>query len=158
MQLTTEKNQYEMEAAAIDEKGQATAKAQQSLQMLRKMVHLIARLQIKSGAEMAFPILFGYMSFSTHRTWEINVRRATALLWKSWEANHGKSLQRFRTSATFRHTFNMFLPQEKKGQLPTHWLVLEIPSDTLDQQSKSIYLSPRDPRFESYDDAAVQFA
>ena len=116
-----------MDAAALDEQGKAISRARQALQMLRKMVHLIARLQVKSGAEMAYPVIFGHMSFSTHRTWEVNVRRPVALLWKSWEASHGKSLQRLRHSASFRHTLNMFLPQERDVALPPDWLALEVP-------------------------------
>ena len=112
LRRAAEKQRDQMDAAALEESDKTITRAQQALQMLRKMVHLIARLQIKSGAEMAFPMLFGHMSFSTHRTWEVNVRRPVALLWKSWEAEHGKSLQRLRQSATFRHTLNMYLPQE----------------------------------------------
>ena len=60
-----------------------------------KLVHLVNRLQVKSGAEMAFPILFGHMSFTTHRTWEMNMRYPTFLIWASWEKHHGRSLQEF---------------------------------------------------------------
>ena len=153
LRKAAERQRDQMDAATLEEFGKQITRAQQTLQMLRKMVHLIARLQLKSGAEMAFPMLFGHMSFSTHRTWEVNVRRPVALLWKSWEANHGKSLQRLRHSATFRHTLNMYLPQERDLKLPPDWLVLEVPSDTLDEAPKTVYLSPRGARFESYDSA-----
>ena len=156
LRKATEKQRDQMEAAALEESDKKVTKAQQALQMLRKMVHLIARLQLKSGAEMAFPILFGHMSFATHRTWEMNVRRPVALLWKSWEAHHGKSLQQLRQSATFRHTLNMYLPQERDLKLPPDWLVLEMPPDTVDTAPKAVYLSPRGARFESYD-AALHF-
>ena len=83
------------------------------------MVHLIARLQVKSGAEMAFPVLFGHMSFSTHGTWEVNVRKPVALLWNNWETKHGKSLQRLRRETSYRHTLNMYLAQERQQNLPS---------------------------------------
>ena len=83
LRKAAEKQQDQMDAAALDEQGKAISKAHQALQMLRKMVHLIARLQVKSGTEMASPVIFGHMPFSTHRTWEVNVRRPVALLWKS---------------------------------------------------------------------------
>ena len=153
LRRAAEKQRDQMHTAALEEFGKKTTRAQQALQMLRKMVHLIARLQVKSGAEMVFPMLFGHMSFSTHRTWEVNVRRPVALLWKSWEAEHGKSLQRLRHSATFRHTLNMYLPQERDQKLPPDWLLLEVPSDTLHEGPKTVYLSPRGARFESYDTA-----
>ena len=144
-----------MDASALDAQGKGFSRARQALMMLPKMVHLIARLQVKSGAEMAFPVIVGHMSFSTRRTWEVNVRRPMALLCKSWEASHGKSLQRLRHSASFRHTLNMFLPQERDVALPPDWLVLEVPSDSLKQGPKSIYLSPRGARFESYESACA---
>ena len=83
LRKAAEKQQDQMDAAALDDTNPKMTKARHALQLLRKMVHLIARLQVKSGAEMAFPILFGHMSFSTHRTWEMNARRPVALLWKS---------------------------------------------------------------------------
>ena len=129
-----------LQQRAREEEGKAISRARQALQMLRKMVHLIARLQVKSGAEMAFPVIFGHMSFSTHRTWEVNVRRPVAMLWKSWEASHGKSLQRLRRCASFRQTLNMFLPQERDVELPPDWMVLEVPSDSLKQEPKSIFV------------------
>ena len=140
LRKAAEKHQDQVDAVALDEQGKAVSKARQALQMLRKMVHLMARLQVKSGAEMAFPIIFGHMPFSTHRTWEMNVRRPVALLWKSWEASHGKSVQRLRHSPSFRHTLNMFLPQERDVALPSDWLVMEVPSDSLDQKPTSVCL------------------
>ena len=107
LRRAAEKQQDQMEATVLEQEAKKVTKAQQALKTIRKMVHLIARLQVKSGAEMAFPILFGHMSFSTHRTWEVNVRRPVALIWKSWETTNGKSLQRLRQSTTYRHTFNI---------------------------------------------------
>ena len=130
LRKAAERQQDQMDAAALDESGKKITKAQKALQMLRKMVHLIARLQVKSGAEMAFPILFGHMSFSSHRTWELNVRRPVALLWTSWEANNSKSLLRLGQSRTFRQTLNMFLPAEREviyHQTGCSWRCHRIP-------------------------------
>ena len=90
LRKAAEKQQDHMEATALEQEAKKVSKAQQALKMLRKMVHLIARLQVKSGAAMASPILFGHMSLSKHRKWEVNVRRPVALIWKSWEATNGK--------------------------------------------------------------------
>ena len=35
-------------------------------------------LQVKSGSELVFPMLFDHMSFATHRCWEINLKVAYA--------------------------------------------------------------------------------
>ena len=51
----------------------------------------------------------------------------------------------------------MFLPQERDVALPSDWLVLQVPSDSLDQKPKSVFLSPRGARFECYE-SAVRFA
>jgi hypothetical protein len=126
LRRAAEKQQQEMELAA-----EKMTQAKKTLNGLRKIVHLIARLQVQSGSEMAFPMLFGHMSFCTHRTWEVNVRRPTALAWKSWEKCHGKSVQRLHDSPTFRHSLNIYLPQEQGVELSRDWLVLELPSDKL---------------------------
>ena len=58
LRKAAEKQRDQMDAEAQEHSDKKITKAQQALQMLRKMVHLIARLQVKSGAEMAFPMLF----------------------------------------------------------------------------------------------------
>ena len=103
---------------------------------------------------MAFPMLFGHMSFCTHRTWEVNVRRPTALAWKSWEKCHGKSVQRLHDSATFRHSLNLYLPQEQGVELSRDWLVLELPSDKLDGTPQLVFISPKGVRFDSLEAAS----
>ena len=50
----------------------------------------------------------------------------------------------------------MYLPKERDVTLPSDWLVLEEPSDCLDEGPKTVCLSPRGARFESYD-AALRF-
>jgi len=46
----------------------------------------------------------------------------------------------------FRHSLNMFLPQEKNVVLPSSWLVLHV-GDTF------VYISPKGARFEDYESA-----
>ena len=47
----------------------------------------------------------------------------------------------------------MYLPQERDVKLPPDWLALEVPSDSLGEGPRTIYLSPRGACFESYDSA-----
>jgi hypothetical protein len=42
--------------------------------ILKKLVFLLNTMQVKSGSELVFPILFDHMSFATHRCWETNMR------------------------------------------------------------------------------------
>ena len=53
--------------------------------VLKKLVYVMNSLQIKSGSELAFPMLFDHMSFSTHRTWEMNLKVPYAKALSSWE-------------------------------------------------------------------------
>ena len=42
-------------------------------------------LHSKSGSELAFPMLYDHMSFSTHRCWQMNIKTAYAKSLSSWE-------------------------------------------------------------------------
>ena len=44
---------------------------------LKKLVFLMNSMQVKSGSDLVFPILFDHMSFATHRCWETNMRAPT---------------------------------------------------------------------------------
>ena len=61
--------------------------------VLHKFVHLMNSLQIKSGSELAFPILFGHLSFGTHRTWEMNMKVPYARALSSWEKHYKTQLK-----------------------------------------------------------------
>ena len=67
--------------------------------VLKKLVYLMNSLQVKSGSELAFPILFDHMSFSTHRTWEMNMKAPYAKALSSWERHFNGSLQALRQNA-----------------------------------------------------------
>ena len=43
-------------------------------------------LQVKSGSELVFPMLFDHLSFSTHKTWEMNMKVPYAKALSSWES------------------------------------------------------------------------
>ena len=64
-----EEQRYQTDTMALEESDKKTTRAQQALQMLREMVHLIALRQAKSGAEMVSPydlrahVLFRHTTF-----------------------------------------------------------------------------------------------
>ena len=62
LRKVTDKHRQEIDDATKTG-GKPLSKAQQTTSFLRKLVHMMARLQIKSGAEMAFAMLYGHMSF-----------------------------------------------------------------------------------------------
>ncbi len=147
LRKATEKHRDEVEAMSV-EQGKTLTKAQETLRFLRKMVHMVARLQVKSGSEMAFPMLFGHMSFSTHRTWEISLRYPIALMWKSWGRRYKSSLRQLRESRDYRRTFNVHLPAEVELKGLHGWLVLDDP-DATDKDHRYTFVSPKGARYSS---------
>ena len=47
----------------------------------------------------------------------------------------------------------MYLPQERQQNLPSDWLLLEVPSGTIGEAPETTYLSSRGARFETYETA-----
>ena len=132
--------------------------------VLKKLVYLMNSLQVKSGSELAFPMLFDHMSFSTHRTWEMNMKVPYAKALSSWERHFGGSLKALRQDANFATQLGFILPSRVPGphqHLPKGWLM--VPSETMQtQNTKSmadtlqaetgetheyVYISPKGIRF-----------
>ena len=101
--------------------------------MLMKMVNLMNSMQIKSGSELVFPMLFDHMSFSTHRTWEMNMKRPWAKALTSWEKQYKAILKELRKHGD--ETLGCFLPssapikdpvlKDLVALLPCGWTVQE---------------------------------
>ena len=102
--------------------------------MLMKMVNLMNSNQVKSGSELVFPMLFDHMSFSTHRTWEMNMKRPWAQALSSWEHTHKQSLKELHKRGD--ESIGYFLPSSEQFEwdprlkdlvsvLPKGWLVQE---------------------------------
>ena len=60
------------------------------VQMLSRFETSFRRASWKSGCEMAFPMLFGHLSFSTHRCWTVFMRRAVYLAHDAWRHRYGQ--------------------------------------------------------------------
>ena len=89
-------------------------------------------LHVKSGPELAFPMLFDHMSFSTHRTWEINMNVPYVKALSSWERHVGGSLKALRHDANFATRLGFILPYRMPGphqHSPKGWLM--VPSQTM---------------------------
>ena len=59
--------------------------------MIRQLVHISVCLQIKSGSEIAFPMLFGHLSFMTHRCWKVFMRKSIYLAAEAWHRRYGQA-------------------------------------------------------------------
>ena len=132
--------------------------------MLKQLVYLMSSLQVKSGSELAFPMLFDHMSFSTHRTWEMNMKVPYAKALSSWERHFNGSLKALRQDANFAARLGFILPSQVPGpheHLPKGWLMVQSEmlqtqntqsmADTLlaetGETHEYVYISPKGTRF-----------
>jgi hypothetical protein len=140
--------------------------------VLKKFVYLMNSLQVKSGSELVFPMLFDHLSFSTHKTWEMNMKVPYAKALSSWEQHFKGSLKALRNNSDFAMQLGFILPSRVQGphqQLPKGWLMMPAPSmQTLNTKSMAetvqaetgesneyLYISPKGCRFTSLKAALV---
>ena len=90
-----------------------------ALRMLNRLDTSMRRASWKSGCEMLFPIIFGHMSFQTHRCWCVFIRRATWLAAESWRRFYGQTAGSDNGTASTNLLFQ--LPHGKSVQLPEGW-------------------------------------
>ena len=67
-------------------------------------------LQVKSGSGLVFPMLFDHLSFSTHKTWEMNMKVPYAKALSSWESYFKATLKTIRQNATFAMKIGFLWP------------------------------------------------
>ena len=63
----------------------------ETLDILKRLDASYKRCYWKSGAEMLFPILYGHMTFASHRCWTIFIKKAVFLAAEAWRRRYGKS-------------------------------------------------------------------
>ena len=104
------------EAAQAAEKEDPTTSRQQafrrSLQMLNRLDTSFRRASWKSGCEMLFPILFGHMSFQTHRCWCVFMRRTIWLAAEAWRRYYGQLKSAAPGSSTVAPQFQLYPAEE----------------------------------------------
>jgi len=61
-----------------------------TMQVISRFESSFRRASWKSGCEMAFPILFGHLSFTTHRCWTVYMRKAIFLAAEAWRQHYGQ--------------------------------------------------------------------
>ena len=61
-----------------------------TMQMLMRFESSFRRASWKSGCEMVFPILFGHLSFTTHRCWTVFMRKNIYLAAEGWRQHYGQ--------------------------------------------------------------------
>ena len=70
--------------------GRRRSDFRRTVQILSRFETSFRRASWKSGSEMVFPILFGHMSFTTHRCWTVFVRKAMFLAGEAWREAYGQ--------------------------------------------------------------------
>ena len=129
-------------------------------------------MQIKSGSELVFPMLFCHMSFSTHRCWEIDMKVPHAKALSAWTKHFDGSLKALHSSADLAVRTGYISPTSTTGPeqaLPPDWLIMPLALDaslsanesaTMKQVEKetgesrrSVYISPQGQRFTSLQQA-----
>ena len=90
-----------------------------TLQALNRFDTSFRRASWKSGCEMLFPIIFGHMSFQTHRCWCVFMKRAIWLTAEAWRRYYGQvSLPKADTDAAAPQ---FKLPSGSMVALPEGW-------------------------------------
>ena len=65
-----------------------------TMELLKRLSASYRRCYWKSGSEMLFPILFGHLTFASHRCWTVFVKKAVYLAGEAWRKKYGKSVRR----------------------------------------------------------------
>ena len=81
------RKQLEMETEKASKRGSGF---KQRAQLLGRFETAFRRASWKSGCEMAFPILFGHLSFSTHRCWCVFMRKSIYCAKEAWRMAYGQ--------------------------------------------------------------------
>ena len=111
------------------------------VQLLSRFETSFRRASWKSGCEMAFPMLFGHLSFSTHRCWTVFMRRAVYCAAEAWRRNYGQLATMHVTHLEEKLQFK--LPDGTTADLDG-WKVEN-------RGGKAIYVSPEGKDYDSLD-------
>ena len=66
---------------------------QETMRTLNRLNASYRRCYWKSGAEMIFPILYGHMTFASHRCWTVYVKKAVFQAAEAWRRIYGSSIR-----------------------------------------------------------------
>ena len=65
----------------------------ETMRTLSRLSSSYRRCYWKSGSEAVFPILFGHMTFASHRTWTVYVKKAVFLAMDAWRELYGATVR-----------------------------------------------------------------
>ena len=65
----------------------------QTMDVLKRLSASYRRCYWKSGSEMLFPILFGHLTFASHRCWTVFIKKAVFLASEAWRTEYGTAVR-----------------------------------------------------------------
>ena len=65
----------------------------EALNVLKRLSASYRRCYWKSGSEMLFPILFGHLTFASHRCWTVFIKKGVFLSAEAWRRAHGQAVR-----------------------------------------------------------------
>ena len=133
LQNSTKTGEQKAEMVGADAKESRQQAFRRALQTLNRLDTSFRRASWKSGCEMLFPILFGHMSFQTHRCWCIFMRRTIWLAAESWRRYYGQVKNTAVGSNSVAPQFK--LPTGTIITLPQGW-------QTEQRDGQQVYLDP----------------
>ena len=83
-------------------------------------------LQIKSGSELVFPMLFDHMPLAMNRCWKINLKVAYAKTFSARQEHFKGNLKALHENSSVSQSIDFLLPALQTGrakELPVGWLI-----------------------------------
>ena len=65
----------------------------ETMRTINRLSSSYRRCYWKSGAEMIFPILYGHMTFASHRCWTVYVKKGVFQAAQAWRRMYGRSIR-----------------------------------------------------------------
>ena len=115
-----------------------------TMQVLSRFESSFRRSSWKSGCEMAFPILFGHLSFTTHRCWTVFMRKAIFLAAEAWRQHYGQLATGTKDNPDAKLDFE--LPSTGETVTLPGWRTEVRQGDSGDY---TVYISPQGESFDS---------
>ena len=65
----------------------------ETLDLVKNLSASYRRCYWKSGAEMMFPIVYGHLTYASHRCWTVYIKKGVFLAAEAWRREYGSSLR-----------------------------------------------------------------
>ena len=111
-----------------------------TLDVLKRLDTCARRCYWKSMSELMFPILFGHMTFASHRCWTVHIKKGVALAAEAWRLQYGNAVRH----SALRAGGGELLHVIRSGRDPyplLNWSKVERPDGTIVYEHKDGFLA-----------------